>query len=152
MLEGLPDAKLDHLVTLCTPVTATAQPGTPIAQAAQEPATLAAAVDQLPVQYRGVLTTLLREHETRRTAAIAVLTARGCAPNQAALAAMELEDLERLAGALQVQADAGAGADYAALGLPHVRQQGSDTAPPPPPDTFAEALKLRQQRAGVAVA
>jgi hypothetical protein len=33
-----------------------------------------------------------------------------------------------------------------------VRPQASDTAPPTPPDTFAEALKIRQQRAGLAVA
>jgi hypothetical protein len=81
-----------------------------------------------------------------------ILTQHGCAPKPAVLAVMELEDLENTARALQAQAQDVGGADYAALGLPHVRNQGSDTAPPPPPDTFAEALKIRQQRAGVAVA
>jgi hypothetical protein len=155
MLEGLPDQKLDHLVTLCTPVTATAQPGTPVVQAAQttqEPPTLAAVMEQIHPQYRGVFTTLLKEHDTRRAAALAVLTQHGCAPQPAVLAVMELEDLEKMARALQAQADVAAGADYAALGLPHVRPQASDTAPPTPLDTFAEALKIRQQRAGLAVA
>src|SRR5262249_35037970 len=100
-------------------------------------------------KYRGVFTTLLREHDARRATALAVLTQHNCALQPAVLAVMELDDLENVARALQAQAHADVGADYAALGLPHIRQQPSENAPP---DTFAEALKLRQQRAGVAVA
>src|SRR5262249_42218477 len=148
MLEALPDAKLDHLVMLCTPTIATA----PAAPAAPAPATLDAAIAQMPAEFRGVLTSLHREHETRRAAAIQVLTQHNCAPKASVLAVMELDDLENIARTLQTQAQDSSGADYAALGLPHVRPQASDTAPPTPPDTFAEALKLRQQGAGVAVA